>query len=92
MIRHISLICVLECDEDNQERDDYAANLDTDNFENDLYHAIHDVEIHDFGLLSGCLYTDMDDIQNHPTIKLVLAITNHKNKSNRDDANSPILT
>lgn len=82
---------ILQCDEDIQEREGYAADLDTDNFENDLHYAINNVEIGDSGLLSGCLYTDVDDTWEHPTMKLVSAITNHKNKSNNNFADFPIL-
>ncbi len=48
--------------------------------------------ISDSGLLSGCLYTDVDETQEHPTMKLVSAITNYKKKSNNEDANISILT
>ena len=66
---------VLQCDEDQQERE---ADLSTDNYENDLHHAVNDAGIDDSGILSGCLYTDADDAREHPTMKLVSAVTNYK--------------
>ena len=42
------------------------------------------------GLLSSYLYTNADDTQKHLTIKLVLAISNYKKKSNNQDTNKPI--
>ena len=82
---------VLQCNDDIQERQDYVANLETDNFKNNLYHSVNSVGISDFSVLSGCLYTDMDDTRKHLTIKLVLAICNHKKKNNNQDVNTPIL-
>ncbi len=52
---------VLQCDEDTQEREGYVADLETENFENDLHHAVNNAGISNSGLLSGCLYTDADD-------------------------------
>ncbi len=52
---------VLQCDEDIQEREGYVADLETGNFENDLHHAVSNARISNSGLLSGCLYTDVDN-------------------------------
>ncbi len=53
---------VLQYDEDIQEREGYVADLETENFENDLYHAMNNAGISESGLLSSCLYTNADDI------------------------------
>lgn len=82
---------VLQCDKNIQEREGYAADLDIDNFKKDLHHIVHNEEISDSGLLSGCFYIDANDTWEHPTIKLVSTIINYKNKSNKDYADSPIL-
>lgn len=66
--------------------------MEAKNFENDFYHAVNSARIGDSGLLSGCLYTNGDDTQEHPIIKLVLAITNYKRKYINEDNNLPILT
>lgn len=83
---------MLQCDEDIQEREGYAADLEAGNFENDLHHTANNARIGDSDLLSGCLYTDVNDTQEHPTMKLVSAITNYKSRSNNDNTNSLILT
>ncbi len=83
---------VLQCDKDTKEKEGYVANLEIENFKNNLDHAVNNAEISDSGLLSGCLYTDVDDTQEHPPMKLVSAITNHKKKSNNENANIPILS
>lgn len=56
------------------------ADLHTDNFENEFYHVIDSAGLNDTGILSGCLYTDGNDTWTHPTMKLVSAVTNYKNK------------
>ena len=75
-----------------QEREGYAKDLNIDNFEKNLHHTMNDLGIHDSSLLNRCLYTNVNNTRKHPTIKLVLAITNHKNKFNNNNADSPILT
>lgn len=68
------------------------ADLETENFENDLHYVVSNTGINDSGLLSGCLYTDVDDTWKYTIMKLVSAITNHKRKSNNKDAYTTILT
>lgn len=62
---------VLQCDEDIQEGESYIADLEAENFENNLYHTVNSAGIGDSGLLRGCLYTNADDTQEYPTMKLV---------------------
>lgn len=83
---------ILQCNEDIQDKEGYAPNLETENFENDLHHIANHIKIGDSGLLSGYLYTNVDDTRENSTIKFVSAITNHKNISNNDKTNSPIFT
>lgn len=52
---------VLQCDENRQEREGYVADLETENFENDLHYVVSNTGINDSGLLSNCLYTNLDD-------------------------------
>lgn len=66
--------------------------MEADNFENNLHHTANNIEIGDLGLLSSCLYINVNNIQEYPTMKLVLAISNDKNRSNNDKINSLILT
>ena len=74
---------VLQCGSDFAEREGYTMNLESDNYENDLHHAVEDAGLDDSGILSGCLYTDADDTREHPTMKLVAAMTNHKRAEDR---------
>ncbi len=52
---------VLQCDPNLDKREGYAAELGINNHENELYHAMSYVGLNDLGLLSGCLYIDIDD-------------------------------
>lgn len=82
---------MLQYDKDIQKRKSYAADFEVENFENNLHHAINNVGIGDLSLLNGCLYTNIDDIQKHSTMKLVSIITNHKRKSINKNNNLSIL-
>lgn len=57
------------------------------NFENNLHYIPNNVGIGNLNLLSSCLYANIDNTQEYPTIKLVLAITNYKNKFNNKNIN-----
>ena len=46
--------------------------------ENKLHHIVDATGLNDLGCLSSCLYTDIDNAQEHPTTKLIPALTNHK--------------
>lgn len=52
---------VLQCDEDIQEREGYVADLEIENFENDLHHTVSNTRISNSGLLSDCLYIDIEN-------------------------------
>lgn len=66
--------------------------MNIDDFENDLYHSIKNVETNDFGLLNSYLYTNIDNIQKYSTMKFVLAIINYKNKFNNNFTNTLVFT
>lgn len=83
---------VFQYDKDIHEREDYIIDLDVDKFDNNLHHAINNIKISDFDLLSICLYIDIDDTCKRFIIKFVLAITNHKNKLNNNYTDSLIFT
>ena len=68
------------------------ADLKVENFEINLHYTVNSAKIKNSALLSVCLYTDSDDSQEHPTIKLVLVISNYEKKSNNNNANILILT
>ena len=47
--------------QDSEKRKGYGANLDTNNDENNLQHALGTAGIEDSGLLSGCIYTNVNE-------------------------------
>ena len=69
------------CDSDSQEREGYAALLHDDNLENDLDTAIAETEIEADQLHSGCVYSDINDGRQNPTLKLLSAIDNIKSRT-----------
>lgn len=82
---------ILQCNKDIYERKNFAANLDVDNFINNLYHAAYNIRIINFVLLSSCLYIDVNKTWEYFTVKLVLAITNYKTKSHNNYTHFSIL-
>lgn len=67
--------------------------LYTGNFENELYYAIDSKELNNTGFLSSYFYINTNDTWTYPMIKLVLAITNYKNKAALNKhINLPVLT
>lgn len=83
---------VLQCDPSHEEREGYAANLGSNNYENELYHTIGTDGLNDSGILSERLYTDVDYTQENPTIKLISVVTNHKRTAAlKDTSEIPIL-
>lgn len=85
---------VLQFEPDLSKWEGYAINLESDNFKNELHQSIDVTALDDLGCLSGCLYTDIDNAQGHPTTKLVSIPANHKNSGTSINPTSkvPILT
>lgn len=58
-----------------------------------MHYTVNNANLNDSGLLSGCLYTDTDDAQKHPTMKLISAVTNYKRGADvSDNVDLSILT
>ncbi len=70
---------VLQYEPDLNKREDYAINLESDNFENKLHQAVDTTGLDDSGCLNGCLYMDADDARKYLTTKFVSELANHKN-------------
>lgn len=83
---------VLHCEADSTEKQGYAADLETDNFENDLQQAMDDASLNAVGMTGGCLYTDVDNIREHPTSKLLSAVANRNMLDESTRADVPPLT
>ena len=78
--------------QDSGEREGYGANLDSNNDENNLQHALGTAGIEDSGLLTGCIYTDVNEARQNPYIKLISAINNLQTTATAvDDASQPML-
>lgn len=83
---------VLQCNNNIHKKKSYAINLKTNNFENNLYYTINNTKISNSSILSKFLYTNVNNTWKHPIMKLVSAISNHKRKSNNQEANISIFT
>ena len=83
----------MQCESDSIERNEYAANLISDNYENDFHHAVSEVDFDQYELLSSCVYTDVNDIRNKLIMKLIAVVTNHKRDFRfKKNLNTSILT
>lgn len=71
---------VLLYNPDQEEQEEYAADLHTNNFDNELYYTDNSIGLNNTAFLSSCFFPNANNIQTYPTMKLVLAITNYKNK------------
>lgn len=69
------------------EREGYGANLAENNEENDLHHAIGSAGINESGILSGCIYTDVNESRQNPYLKLISAIHNLSDDNAAEDHN-----
>lgn len=56
----------------------YITDLYEDNYENNLYVAIADIGIEGNHIHSGCVYSDIYDGRQNPTLRLLFAIGNIK--------------
>ncbi len=63
----------------------YKINLSKNNNENNLHHVIGFVGMNKLGILSGCIYIDINKSRQNPYLKLIFAIYNFSNDSTLDD-------
>ncbi len=61
---------------DQHKRKGYATDLNDSNFENDLDAAIVGTGIEGDHINSGCVYSDIDDQWQNPTLRLLSAVAN----------------
>ncbi len=78
---------VVVMEDNSSERKDYKANLVENNEENDLHHAIRSADINGSGILSGCIYTDVNESRQNPYLKLISVIHNLSNDNAAKDHN-----
>lgn len=63
---------------DHTEKQRYSFNLDADNHEDNFQHAVDEAGLNNLLIISGCLYTDTDNVQEHLTSKFISAVENLK--------------
>ena len=68
---------VVDCGKNNSKKQSYGMDLKADNFE-DNFHAAASQAQSENTKLSGCVYTDANQICEHPTSKLISALVNNK--------------
>ena len=83
---------VVHCEPDNSERDSYAVPSNGENFENDLDHAITEAGIEGDAIQTGCVYSDIDDNRQNPTLKLLSAIDNTNSGTNPSHDAHPAIS
>ena len=76
--------CNLNCKSNISKKEDYFVDLEANNFENELYFAVDAAGLNNFSGLSGCLYTNADNAQDHLITKLISTLANYK------DSKTPI--
>lgn len=52
---------ILQCKDDNQKKERYAANLAENHHKDDFQAAMTETELHDSNTLSGCVYVDANN-------------------------------
>ena len=65
---------VIHSENDHIEHEGYAADIEDNNFENDLQQALDDENSDPIS--SGCVYTDVESARQHPTLQLLSSILN----------------
>lgn len=71
--------CISQCEFDISKWKSYVVYLEANNFENKLHYIVNATGLNDLGCLNSCLYTDIDNIQEYLTIKLISILANYKN-------------
>ncbi len=79
---------VILMENDSSEREGYGANLVENNKENNLHHVIGSVDINESGILSVCIYTDVNESRQNSYLKWISAIHNLSNNNGAKDHNN----
>ncbi len=76
---------VVIIENDISKREGYGVDLSKNNDENDLHYAIGSAGINELGILSSCIYIDVNESRQNPYLKLISAIYNLSNDSTPDN-------
>ncbi len=82
---------VIVMEDDSSERKGYEVNLVENNEENDLYHAIRSIGINESGILSSCIYTNINESKQNPYFKLISTIHNLFHDYVAEDHNNKLM-
>ncbi len=82
---------VIVMENDSSERKGYKTNLAENNEENNLHHVIGSADINESGILSGCIYTDINESRQNSYLKLISAIHNLSNDNGAEDHNDETM-
>ncbi len=64
---------------DHSEYEGYTHDLSEDNLENDMHAVISDCNESQSGLLSGCVFSNIDRTHHHPVLNLISVVNNLAN-------------
>ncbi len=67
---------IVHCNVNQHKCEGYATDLNDANFENDLDVAIASTGIEEDHINSGCVYSDIDNQRQNPTLQLLFTIAN----------------
>ncbi len=82
------LLRIIVIENDSSKRMGYEANLIENNEENNLYHDIGTVSINELGILSGCIYTNINKFKQNSYLKLISTIDNFFDNNGVEDHNN----
>ena len=82
------LLKVVIMENSNSEHKGYGADLVENNDENDLHHAIKAAGINELGILSRCIYIDINESRPNLYLKLISAIHNLSDDNVTKDHNN----
>lgn len=79
---------IVVIENNSSKRKGYEADLVENNYENDLDYAIRAVGINELGILSNCIYTDVNKSRQNLYLKLIFAIQNLFDDNAAEDHNN----
>lgn len=82
------LLKVIVMENDSSKRKGYGANLAEKKEKNDLHYAIGFADINKSGILSGYIYTNVNESRHNLYFKLISAIHNFCNNNSAEDHNN----
>lgn len=79
---------VVSIKNNSSERKGYGVDLVKNNDENNLHYAIEATGIYEFGILSRCIFTNVNISRQNPYLKLIFAVHNLSDDNATEDYNN----